>query len=308
VSVIDDSYPRDMVGYGRALPDAQWPGGARLALLIAVNYEAGAEMSVLHGDPASEAALSDTPFPSYAGERSILVESSYEFGSRRGIWRLFDMVERRGIRVSLFGVVMALERNPAVAHAFAQAGHEIVAHGYRWIDHRTLGEDVERAYMRRAIEGIERLIGRRPTGWMTGRPSVNTRRLVVEHGFLYDRDALNDELPYWTDVGGRGHLVIPYSYDVNDMRYGSTQGGFVTGEHFLTYLKETFDVLYAEGAETPKLMSVGLHDRTAGRPGRAGAVARFLDYVLDHDDVWICTGQEVTEHWASVHPYRGGAT
>jgi allantoinase len=301
----DDIYPRDMIGYGRTLPDPKWPAGARLALTIAVNYEAGGEMSVLHGDAASEVALSDTPFPSYEGERSILVESSYEFGSRRGIWRLFRIIQERGIKVNLFGVVMALERNPEVARAFADAGHEIVAHGYRWIDYRTVPEEREREHMRRAIEGIERLTGRRPMGWMTGRPSINTRRLVVENGFLYDRDALDDELPHWVEVEGTPHIVIPYSYVDNDMRYGSTQGGLVTGEDLFTVLRETFDVLYAEGAEEPKLMSIGLHERTAGRPGRAGAVARFLDHVLAHDDVWICSGQELAEHWRSVHPYHG---
>lgn len=298
-----EAYPRDMVGYGRSLPDPRWPGGARVAILLTINYEAGGEMSILHGDEASEGALSDTPFPSYPGERSILVESSYEFGSRRGIWRLLEIVQQRQIPVSLFGVVMALERNPEVAHAFAEAGHEIVAHGYRWIDYRTMPEDEERALMRRAIEGIDRLVGSRPHGWMTGRPSVNTRRLAVEEGFEYDRDALNDELPYWVKIAGQPHLVIPYSYDVNDMRYGSSQGGYITGEHFFTSLKETFNALYAEGAGEPKLMPIGLHDRTAGRAGRAAAVAQFLDYALEHDDVWFATGKQVSDHWRSVHPF-----
>lgn len=297
------TYPRDMVGYGRSPPDPKWPGGARLALLVAVNYESGGEMSVLHGDQASEAALSDTPFPSYEGDRSLLVESSYEFGSRRGIWRLLRIIQERQIKVTLFGVGMALERNPDVARAFADGGHEILAHGYRWIDHRSLTEGQERDYMRRAIDVIERLTGQRPVGWMTGRPSINTRRLVVENGFEYDRDALNDELPYWVEVEGNQHLVIPYSFVDNDMRYGSTQGGFITGDHFFQVLRETFDVLYAEGAYEPKLMSVGLHERTVGRPGRAGAVARFLDYVLDHN-VWICTGKDVADHWRVVHPHR----
>lgn len=299
------SYPRDMIGYGRSLPDPQWPGGARVAVLLTINYEAGGEMSILHGDEASEGALSDTPFPSYPGERSILVESSYEFGSRRGIWRLFDIVQSRGVKVSLFAVVMALERNPEVALAFAEAGHELVAHGYRWIDYRQMPEEEERALMQRAIEGIETLVGSRPVGWMTGRPSLNTRRLVVEEGFEYDRDALNDELPYWVEVEGRPHLVIPYSYDVNDMRYGSAQGGYVTGEDFFLSMKETFDVLYEEGATAPKLMAIGLHARTAGRAGRAGAVARFLDYALEHDGVWFATGRDVSDHWRRVHPYRG---
>jgi peptidoglycan/xylan/chitin deacetylase (PgdA/CDA1 family) len=306
--VSNEAYPRDLIGYGRELPHAQWPNDARIAIVIAVNYETGGEMSILHGDRASEAALSDTPFPSYVGERSMLVESSYEFGSRRGIWRLFDIFQERSIRVNLFGVVMALERNPEVARAFAEAGHEIVAHGYRWIDYREVSEQQERELMQRAIEGIESLTGRRPAGWMTGRPSVNTRRRVVEHGFEYDRDALNDELPYGVEVEGRPHLVIPYSYDVNDMRYGSTQGGFVTGEDFYTYLRETFDQMYAEGATRPKLMSIGLHERTVGRAGRAWALTRFLDYVLEHDGVWFASGKEVADHWKSVHPYQGSAS
>lgn len=294
-------YPRDMVGYGRHLPDPQWPGGARLAILVTINYEAGGESNILHGDEASEGVLSDTPIPALVGERSVMVESSYEFGSRRGIWRLFDLVESRGIHINLFGVVMALERNPEVASVFAEAGHEIVAHGYRWIDHRKLSEEHERSLMQQALDGIERLTGERPVGWMTGRPSLNTRRLVVEAGLRYDRDALNDELPYWVDVEGKSHLVIPYSYDVNDMRYGE-QGGFVTGEHFYSYLKESFDTLYSDGRTAPRMMSIGLHDRIAGRPGRAGSIARFLDYALERGDVWFCTGREVADHWRSVHP------
>jgi putative urate catabolism protein len=297
------AYPRDLVGYGRELPHPQWPHDARIAISIAVNYEIGAEMNILHGDAGSEALLSETPYPSYAGERCLIVESAYEFGSRRGIWRLFDIVQARRISVTLFGVVMALERNPEVARAFAAAGHEILAHGYRWIDYRALSEDEERDHMRRAVEGVERLTGHRPAGWMTGRPGVRTRRLLVEQGFEYDREAVDDELPYWTEVEGRPHLVVPYSFDANDMRYGSTQGGFVTGEHFFTYLRETFDQLYEEGATQPKLMSIGLHDRIAGRPARARAFARFLDHALARDRVWFCTGKQVADHWRQTHPH-----
>jgi len=298
-------YPRDMVGYGRDAPHPRWPGGARVAIQIAVNYEAGAESNILHGDRASEGALTDTPFGPMVGERNALVESAYEYGSRVGIWRLFDMIQARGIKVSLFGVVMALERNPEVARAFAEAGHEIVSHGYRWIDYREVDEATERDLMRRAVEGIERLTGQRPVGWMTGRPSMRTRRLVVEHGgFLYDRDALNDELPYWVRVGDADHLVIPYSYETNDMRYGSTQGGFVTGRDFCDYLCDAFDQLYEEGATRPRLMSIGLHERTVGRPGRARGLARFLDHALAHDGVWFATGREIAEHWRREFPPR----
>jgi peptidoglycan/xylan/chitin deacetylase (PgdA/CDA1 family) len=207
--------------------------------------------------------------------------------------------------VSLFGVVQALERNPDVAVAFAQAGHEIVSHGYRWIDYRETDEATERELMRRAVAGIERLTGERPVGWMTGRPSLRTRALVVEEGgFLYDRDALNDELPYWVRVDGRDHLVIPYSYETNDMRYGSATGGFVTGRDFADYLCDAFDQLYAEGAHRPRLMPVGLHERTVGRPGRAHGLARFLDHALAHEGVWFATGREIAEHWRREFPPR----
>jgi peptidoglycan/xylan/chitin deacetylase (PgdA/CDA1 family) len=299
------AYPRDMVGYGRDAPHPRWPGDARIAIQSAINYESGAESNVLHGDRASEGALTDTPFPPVTGERLALVESAYEFGSRVGIWRLLDMVEERAIKVSLFGVVQALERNPEVATAFARAGHEIVSHGYRWIDYREVDEATERDLMRRAVEGIVRLTGERPVGWMTGRPSSRTRRLVVEEGgFLYDRDALNDELPYWVDVDGHDHLVVPYSYETNDMRYGSATGGFVTGRDFADYLCDAFDQLYAEGARRPRLMPVGLHERTVGRPGRAHGLARFLDHALAHEGVWFATGREIAEHWRREFPPR----
>lgn len=298
-----EPYPRDLIGYGRKLPDPQWPGGARLAIVFAVNYEAGGESNILHGDAASEGALSDTPFPAQLGRRNWLVESAYEYGSRRGIWRLFDLFQQRQMKVCLFGVVMALERNPEVARAFAEAGHEIVAHGYKWIDHAELSEADERAYMARAVAGIERIIGKRPVGWMTGRPSMRTRELIVEEGgFLYDRDALNDELPYWVRVHERDHLVIPYSYESNDMRFGSSQGGFVTGRDFCEHLTDAFDQLYEEGAVQPKLMSIGLHERTVGRPARARGLAQFLDHVRARSDVWVATGQEIAEHWRRVHP------
>lgn len=296
-------YPRDLIGYGRDLPDPQWPGGARLAVQIAVNYEIGAESSVLHGDSRSETALTDGPFSAVEGERHWLAESAFEYGSRRGIWRLFDLLTERDMRVCLFGVGMALERNPAVARAFAEAGHEVVAHGYKWVDHAAMTEEQEREYLHRAVAVIESLTGQRPVGWMTGRPSLRTRRLIVEEGgFLYDRDALNDELPYWVSVEGKSHLVIPYSFETNDMRFGSEQGGFVTGRDFCDYLTDAFDQLYAEGASQPKLMSIGLHDRTVSRPGRAHGLARFLDHVCSRDDVWVATGREIAEHWRRVHP------
>jgi allantoinase len=302
--VSSDDYPRDLVGYGRNLPDPHWPGEARIAICIAVNYEVGGESSVLHGDSASEFVLSDTPFPAYEGVRHELVESAFEFGSRRGIWRLLEILESRGIRSNLFGVGMALERHPDVPLAFAEAGHEIVAHGYRWIDYREMPIEQERDYMRRAIAAIERITGSRPTGWMTGRPSPNTRRLIVENGFSYDRDSLSDELPYWVEVDEKPHLVVPYSFDANDMRYG-TPGGFITGEDFYQYLKETFDQMYAEGETSPKMMSMAVHDRIVGRAGRANAFARFLDYAQGHEGVWFATGNDIAEHWRTQYPHPG---
>jgi allantoinase len=299
-----EAYPRDLIGYGRNLPNPNWPGGARLAICLAVNYEIGAESNILHGDKASEFVLSDTPFPPYVGQRHQLVESAFEFGSRRGIWRILDILDSRGVRSNLFGVVQALERNPDVAHAFVESGHEIVAHGYRWIDYWEMPIEEERELMVRAVEGITQLTGKRPTGWMTGRPSPNTRKLIVENGFRYDRDSLADELPYWITVDEKEHLVVPYSFEANDMRYGAP-GGFVTGEHFFQYLKETFDQMYLEGETSPRMMSMAVHDRTVGRAGRAWAFAKFLDYAQSHDGVWFATGDEISEHWRREYPYAG---
>jgi putative urate catabolism protein len=293
---------RDFRGYGRNPPQAQWPGGARIAVNINLNYEGGGESCVLDGDAESEAMLNDIGMPAYAGIRSPLVESVFEYGSRVGVWRLLRVFAKYDVRVSILGVVRALERNPEAAHAFLEAGHEIVSHGYRWIDYHHVPEEIERAHIRLALEGCEKLLGTRPRGWMTGRPGPNTRRLLVESGaFLYDRDALNDELPYWVRVNGRPHLVVPYSYETNDNRFNEN-AGFSTGDDFATYLIDCFDVLYAEGAETPRLMSIGLHDRLIGRPGRIGGLIRFLEHARKHDRVWFCRGIDVAEHWRRLHP------
>jgi peptidoglycan/xylan/chitin deacetylase (PgdA/CDA1 family) len=293
-----------MRGYGARPPHPRWPGDARVAISIALNYEGGGERTILDGDATSESMLTDIGFPEVVGSRSMLVESSFEYGSRRGVWRVLILRERQ-LRVSLFGVATALARNPEVAQAAVVDGHEIVSHGFRWIDYQHVTEAVERDHILMARDTITKIIGQRPVGWMTGRPSPNTRRLLVEEGgFLYDRDALNDELPYWVTVGAgaKPHLVIPYSYETNDNRFNENSG-FSTSDDYVSYMSDSFDVLYAEGADEPRMMSVGLHDRLIGRPGRAAGLMRFLDHVLAHDRVWICTGRDVAEHWIKTHPF-----
>ncbi len=269
---------------------------------IGLNYEAGSERSPLHGDDTSEGLLADVGLPGVPGMRSMLLESSFEFGSRRGAWRLLRIFEERDIKISFFTSVYGLAFSPEPVQAFAEAGHEFVGHCWRWIDYQHVPEDEEREHIKLAIDGIKDIVGRPPVGWMSGRPSPNTRKLLIEHGgLLYDRDALNDELPYWVEVGGKSHLVIPYSYETNDNR-SDLHAGFATSEHFFQYMKDTFDVLYAEGADEPKMMSLGLHDRLTGRPGRAAGLIRFLDYVQSHDKVWICTGEDIARHWIENHP------
>jgi putative urate catabolism protein len=300
----EPAYPRDLVGYGKHPPDPRWPGQARLALQIVLNYEEGAESSVLHGDPASETFLSEIVGAQAFPMRHLSMESLYEYGSRTGFWRLMRLFETRRIPVTVFGVAMALERNREAVGAMLEAGHEIAAHGWRWISYQLVDEATEREHIRLAVETIRRLTGQPPLGWYTGRDSPNTRRLVVEHGgFLYDADSYADDLPYWVEVNGRPHLVVPYTLDANDMRFATPQG-FNSGDQFGAYLRDTFDVLYAEGAETSRMMSVGLHCRLAGRPGRAAALARFLDYALEHDRVWICRRVDIARHWIAQHPYR----
>ncbi len=299
----DKAYPRDLVGYGQRPPPAQWPAGARIAVQFVVNYEEGGENCVLHGDPASEAFLSEivgaVPWP---GQRHPSMESIYEYGSRVGVWRLLDLFARYEIPLTVFGVAMALERNPAVAEAAMAAGHEICSHGYRWIDYRDVPEDVERQHLERAIEIIRSLTGERPLGWYTGRTSERTRALVVEEGgFLYDADDYNDDLPFWTEVNGKSHLVVPYTLDNNDMRFATPQG-FNSGDQFYSYLRDAFDVLYAEGEHTPRMMSVGLHCRLVGRPGRLAALARFIEHTRRFDDVWYCRRIDIARHWRAVHP------
>ena len=297
-------HPRDFVGYGAQPPDPRWPGGARLALQIVMNYEEGSEYAIGEGDPVSETYLTEVPGATVGpGKRDLIVESIYEYGSRAGFWRLMRMFGERTIPITVFGAALALERNPEAARAIAAAGYEVCSHGWRWIGFQDMSEAEERAQMRRAVASLERTIGERPYGWYCRyAPSINTRRLVVEEGgFLYDSDAYNADLPYWVRVEGKPHLVIPYTLDANDMKF-SVPPGFTSGDGFFAYLKDAFDVLYREGKTAPKMMSVGLHTRLVGRPGRAAALERFLDYVLLHEDVWICRRVDIARHWIATHP------
>ncbi|WP_420854583.1 allantoinase PuuE [Sneathiella marina] len=301
-------YPRDLIGYGANPPDPKWPGNARLAVQFVLNYEEGGENCILHGDAASEAFLSEiVGAQALEDVRHISMESIYEYGSRAGVWRLLRLFEKFDIPLTVFGVAMALERHPDVAKAFVEAGHEICSHGYRWINYQYVPEAVEREHMKKAIDIIGELTGERPLGWYTGRTSPNTRRLVAEEGgFLYDADAYDDDLPYWIREAGRDQLIIPYTLDVNDMRFASLQG-FNSGEQYFTYLKDSFDTLYEEGADAPKMMSVGLHCRLVGRPGRIAALKRFLEYAKSHEDVWFCRRLEIARHWHDQHPAPSGA-
>lgn len=306
VAGIGTDYPRDLAGYGPNPPDPRWPGGARVALQFVLNYEEGAENNVLHGDEGSETFLSEIiGAQPYAGARHMSMESLYEYGSRAGVWRLLRLFAQRQLPLTVFAVGMAAVRNPEVITAMAGQGHEIASHGWRWINYHGVDEETERAHIRLAVQALQKITGSAPLGWYTGRTSENTRRLVVDHGgFVYDADSYSDDLPYWENVEGKAHLVVPYTLDTNDMRF-ATQQGFNTGEQFFQYLKDAFDVLYAEGETAPKMLSVGLHCRLAGRPARTAALARFLDYVQQHERVWICRRIDIARHWIAQHPYAG---
>ncbi len=299
---MDESYPRDLIGYGRNPPDPAWPGGARLALQFVINYEEGGENCILHGDAASEAFLSETVGASpLQGVRNMNMESVYEYGSRAGFWRLWRLFTGRGLPVTVYGVAMALARNPQAVAAMVEADWEIASHGYRWIDYQYFSETEERAHLQKALAIHQEVTGSRPLGWYTGRISPRTRDLVMEEGgFLYDADSYADDLPYWV-AGPRGpHLVIPYTLDSNDMRFASSQG-FNSGDQFFAYLRDSFDVLYAEGESQPKMLSIGLHCRLVGRPGRLAGLARFLDHVQAHDKVWVCRRLDIARHWHDRH-------
>jgi allantoinase len=307
-------YPRDLAGYGRNPPHAQWPGGARIAVQFVLNYEEGGENAVLHGDAGSEQFLSEMFNPPAFAGRHLSMESIYEYGSRVGAWRILREFEKRNLPLTVFGVGMALQRNPELTAAFQALGHEIACHGWRWISYQSVDEATERDHMRLAVQAIEQLTGAPPLGWYTGRDSPHTRRLVADHGgFEYDSDYYGDDLPFWmkvrkTDGDVVPHLVVPYTLDANDMRFSLPQG-FAQAEDFFIYLRDSFDALYAEGdpggLDRPKMMSVGMHCRLLGRPGRIAALQRFLDHVQEHDRVWVCRRIDIARHWKQAHPYQG---
>jgi allantoinase len=319
MTVPPEPYPRDMVGYGRWSQHPRWPGGARIAVQFVLNYEEGAESSVLHGDAASETFLSEiigaAPFPA----RHMSMESLYEYGSRAGLWRILRTFESRRLPLTVFAVVQALRRNPEAAAAFRELDHEVACHGLRWISYQQVEEGVERTDIAEAIAALREICGSAPLGWYSGRDSPNTRRLIVEHGgLLYDADSYADDLPYWELVSlGAGadarqvpHLIVPYTLDTNDMRFATAQG-FNSGTQFFEYLRDAFDVLYREGnpdgQNAPKMLSVGLHCRLVGRPARIGALERFLDHVLQHPHIWVCRRVDIARHWMATHPYIGAA-
>jgi len=306
---LNNNYPRDLIGYRGQPPHANWPNKARIAVQFVLNYEEGAENCVLHGDPASEMFLSEIigaqPFE---GRRHLSMESIYEYGSRAGVWRILELFRSRGVPLTVFAVAMAMDRHPEVIEACLKAGHEIASHGYRWINYDDFSESLEREHMERAIEIHQRVTGQKPAGWYTGRTSEHTRRLVAQYDhFEYDADDYSDDLPFWSRIETeRPHLVVPYTLDTNDMRFATPQG-FHTGEQFYQYLKDAFDVLYAEGESSPKMLSIGLHCRLIGRPARFQALQQFLDYALSHEQVWIPRRIDIARHWVTEHPYKDNA-
>ncbi len=296
-------YPRNLIGYADDPPQADWPDGKRLALQFVLNYEEGAELSILHGDSESEAFLSEIiNVDKRPSVRHMSMESIYEYGSRVGVWRILQLFQDFEIPLTIFAVGMAVERHPVVIEHMQKLGHEICSHGYRWIDYQYIPENIERDHIYKAIEAIKAVTGERPYGWYTGRTSPNTRRLIAEEGgFLYDADDYSDDLPFWDTSFENPHLIIPYTLDNNDMRFASAQG-FNSGEQFLNYLKDAFDTLYEESASVPRMMSVGLHCRLIGRPGRYQSLKRFIEYVRQFDDVWFCKRIDIAKHWRQQHP------
>ncbi|MCY1397631.1 putative urate catabolism protein [compost metagenome] len=295
---------RDLVGYAGRPPHPRWPGGARVAVQFVLNIEEGAESCILNGDLQSEAYLHELPGrPPRVGERDLSVEGMYEYGARAGVWRVLELFRARGLPLTAFAVGLALELNPEIGQALRDAGHEVAGHGYRWLDYRDMPEDEERRHIRLTIDAIQRICGRRPLGWYTGRVSQNTRRLLREEGgFLYSSDAYNDDLPYWLP-DSPPHLIVPYTLVNNDARY-LLANGFASGEDFFRLLRDAFDLLWEEGGRQPKMMSIGLHGRISGHPARAMALARFLDYLQGRDQVWICRREEIARHWMAEFPFQ----
>jgi allantoinase len=308
-------YPRDLVGHGRDVPHARWPGGARIAVQFVLNYEEGGENNVLHGDPGSEQFLSEIIGAASFPDRHMSMDSIYEYGSRAGVWRLLREFEQRGLPLTVFGVSMALQRHPELTQAFVDLGHEIACHSWRWIHYQNMAPEVEREHIAKGTAIIRELTGGLwPLGWYTGRDSPQTRQLLMEHGgYTYDSDYYGDDLPFWmkvaTSAGPAHQLVIPYTLDANDMRFASPQG-FNTGDHFFDYLRDSFDVLYAEGdpagLDRPKMMSIGMHCRLLGRPGRIRGLQKFLDHIQAHDGVWVCRRIDIARHWQATHPCPQG--
>ncbi len=303
------THPRDFVGYGAEPPHANWPGGARVAVQLVMNYEEGGENCMLNGDAGAETFLSEIiNAPMIEGARHMSMESIYEYGSRAGVWRLLRLFEEFNVPVTVFAVATALAKHPDVAQAIIKAGHEVCSHGYKWINYQDVPEDVERQHLACAMDILTELVGERPLGWYTGRTGPNTSRLVAEYGgFLYDADDYSDDLPFWREMAGEPQLIVPYTLDTNDMRFASPQG-FNSGDQFYTYLKDSFDALYAEGETRPKMMSVGLHCRLIGRPGRIQSLRRFLEYAKSHSDVWFARRVDIARHWRNEHPYQGPAS
>ena len=300
-----NDYPRDLIGYAKELPKVKWPNNAKIAIQFVLNYEEGGENNILHGDKSSETFLSEIigAVP-YVGSRHMSMESLYEYGSRSGVWRILKLFKDFNIPITIFAVAMALKRNPLVCEEFLKDGHEICSHGLRWINYHDISIDIERSHMQEAIEVQKQLTGERPLGWYTGRTSENTRKLVVdEGGFLYDSDDYSDDLPFWSKVTDKNHLIIPYTLDVNDMRFTTNQG-FNSAKQFFQYLKNSFDILYKEGSQNPKMMSVGLHCRLIGKPGRFPALEKFIKYVKEFENVWFAKRIEIAKHWRKFHPYK----
>lgn len=302
------AYPRDLKGYGKNPLHAKWPKQARVALQFVLNYEEGAENATLHGDAGSEQFLSEMFNPASFADRHLSMESIYEYGSRVGVWRILKEFEKRQLPLTVFGVSMALERYPEITQAFVELGHEIACHGWRWLNYQTIDEATETLHFNQGIDIIQKLTGQKPAGWYTGRDSPNTRRIVADHGLEYDSDYYGDDLPFWMKVKKTNgnvvpHLIVPYTMDTNDMRFSLPQG-FSQAEDFFVYLRDSFDALYAEGADSPKMMSIGMHCRLLGRPGRIVALQKFLDHVEKHSHVWICRRVDIARHWKATHPFK----